>query len=112
MLYEHVAIQAATQWNANGNVGLVTGATQPMELSRIRDLAPGLPFLVPGIGAQGGDINATIRAGAGGMLLLSSSRAILYAGEGGEDYESRAREEAISTRDHINEVRKGLNIKT
>lgn len=87
-LYAYVAQLAATCWNAEGQIGLVVGATYPQELRRVRQLAPDLPLLVPGIGAQGGDIDAVVAAGldpSGAGLMISSSRAILYAGEG-EDY--------------------------
>jgi orotidine-5'-phosphate decarboxylase len=84
-LFTHVARQAAADWNFNGNVGLVVGATYPEQLQTVRTCAPGLPFLVPGIGAQGGDLEAVIRAGLnadGNGLLINSSRAILYASDG------------------------------
>lgn len=103
-LYEHVAVQAATRWNANGNVGLVVGATQPAELRRIRELTGQMTFLLPGIGAQGGDVEASVEAGRGGGMIVSSSRAILYAGAG-EDFDQRARAQAITTRDEINAFR-------
>lgn len=84
-LYLHVARCAAGSWNSNRNLGLVVGATYPEELALVRKAAPALPFLVPGIGAQGGDLEATIRAGLdaeGRGLLINSSRGILYAEEG------------------------------
>ena len=79
-LYEHIARLAADAWNRGGQLGLVVGATFPSELARVRALAPTLPLLIPGIGAQGGDIDATVRAGwrADGPVIISSSRAILY----------------------------------
>ncbi len=82
LLYEHVAASAAGRWNANDNVALVTGATHPRELARIRELTGNMTFLIPGIGAQGGDIEATLAAGEGGGMIISSSRAILYASSG------------------------------
>jgi orotidine 5'-phosphate decarboxylase subfamily 2 len=85
-LYIEVA-RRASEWNENNNVGLVVGATYPEELERVRDAAPRLPFLVPGIGAQGGDLEASVRAGRnadGRGLLISSSRGIIYAGDPGE----------------------------
>ena len=100
-LYEHVAKQAATAWNGNNNVGLVVGATRPDELKRIRDICEEMTFLLPGVGAQGADIGEMMGAGQGGGLLISSSRAILYAGDG-EDFAEKARQVAIDTRDEIN----------
>lgn len=99
-LYQRVARLCAGAWNGNGQVGLVVGATFPAELAKVRALAPDLPILVPGIGAQGGDVAATLAAGRdqrGQGLLLSSSRAILYAGEG-EDFAQAARLAALETR--------------
>ena len=106
-LYERVARLAAGPWNAGGRLGLVVGATFPAELARVRALAPGLALLVPGIGAQGGDIAASVRAGrdaAGAGMMLNSSRAILYAGAG-EDFAQAARCAAIATRDAIESFR-------
>jgi orotidine-5'-phosphate decarboxylase len=100
-LYEHVAQQAADKWNNHGNIGLVTGATQPAELARIRAITGAMPFLVPGVGAQGGDVAALMAAGQGGSLIINSSRAILYA-SADEDFAAAARATAIATRDEIN----------
>ncbi|MBK6975232.1 MAG: orotidine-5'-phosphate decarboxylase [Sterolibacteriaceae bacterium] len=103
-LYERVARLVATSWNRNGNCALVVGATFPHELARVRELTGDLPLLVPGIGAQGGDIEATVTAGrsnAGSGLMISSSRAILYAGSG-EDFAAASRRAALETRDAIN----------
>ncbi len=100
-LFEHVADQAANVWNKNHNVALVTGATQPSELARIREITGDMPFLLPGIGSQGGDVEKSIKAGQGGGLIVSSSRAILYASDG-EDFAEEARRVAASTRDEIN----------
>ncbi len=83
-LWEHVAERVSREWNAHGNCMLVVGATYPQEMQRIREIAPEMTFLVPGIGAQGGDIEATVRAGLradGKGLILSSSRAILYSSD-------------------------------
>ncbi len=79
-LYEHIARQAAGPWNSGGQLGLVVGATYPQELARVRELAPTLPLLIPGIGAQGGDAAATVRAAwrPDAPLMVSSSRAVLY----------------------------------
>ncbi len=107
-LYEHVARLAASQWNSNGQLGLVVGSTYPDELARVRSLVGDLPLLVPGIGAQGGDVQAAVRAGQtarGDGLAINSSRAILYAGRD-EDYAAAAREAARRTRDQINLYRR------
>lgn len=84
-LYRHVAATAARRWNKQRNLMLVVGATWPAEMAELRAAHPELPFLVPGIGAQGGDLDATLQAGLdaqGAGLLINSSRAILYAGSG------------------------------
>ena len=107
-LYERVARLAAGPWNTGGELGLVVGATVPAELARVRAIAPGLPLLVPGIGAQGGDVAATVAAGrdaAGRGMMVNSSRAILYAGRG-EDFAEAARQAAVDTRDTINQYRR------
>ena len=100
LLYEHVAKLAQGPWNLNGQLGLVVGATYPAEVERVRALAPTVPLLIPGIGAQGGDAVATVKAGwrADAPIVVSSSRAILYA-SGGEDFADAARREALRTRD-------------
>ena len=92
-LYEVVAHNVATTWNTNGNCGLVVGATSPGELLRVRKHAPDLPLLIPGIGAQGGDLEATVKA-AGGKMLINSSRGIIFASSG-DDYFDAARREAL-----------------
>jgi len=102
-LYIHVARRAQQHWNANGNIALVVGATAADELARIRDVAPDLPFLVPGIGAQGGDLAATVRHGqtaSGKGLMINASRSILYASNG-SNFAEAARAEAIRLRDQI-----------
>ena len=84
-LYRRVALRAATRWNRHGNLMLVVGATRPQEMAELRRAHPELSFLVPGIGAQGGDLDGILSAGldAGGKgLLVSSSRAVIYAGGG------------------------------
>jgi len=95
-VYEHVARLAST-WNENGNVGLVVGATTPDELEAVRALVPDLPFLVPGVGAQGGDAEAAVEFGVTerdgrDVVLVNSSRGIIFAGENasGEDAYFRA----------------------
>lgn len=105
-LYERVARLAVT-WNGGGQLGLVVGATYPGELARVREIVGAMPVLVPGIGAQGGDIAATVRAGqtAGGAgIVVSSSRAILYA-SATADFAQAARRVAQNTRDAINRYR-------
>ena len=110
-LYELVAAKVAREWNPNnkyaGQLGLVVGATFPGEIARVREIVGDLPLLVPGIGAQGGDIEATVKAGRtadGTGLMINSSRAILYAGKG-EDFAAAARRVALETRDAINRYR-------
>jgi orotidine-5'-phosphate decarboxylase len=103
-LYQRIARIVAGEWNGNGNCALVVGATFPAELAEVRGIIGDMPLLVPGIGAQGGDIEATVRAGrsgAGTGLIINSGRAILYA-SGGEDFAASARRAAIETRDAIN----------
>ena len=102
-LYQHVAETAAREWNANGNCLLVVGATYPGELADVRAIVGEMPLLVPGVGAQGGDVEAVVRNGAtkdGTGLVISSSRAILYAGSG-VDFADAARAAAIVLRDEI-----------
>ena len=111
LLYEHIARLAQGAWNQSGQLGLVVGATFPDEIAQVRALAPTLPLLIPGIGAQGGDAAATVRSGwraAGGTtigpILVNSSRAILYAGAGA-GFSAAARQAALATRDALNEAR-------
>ena len=106
MLYEHIARLAAGPWNGGGQLGLVVGATFPGEVARVRELAPTLPLLIPGIGAQGGDAEATVRAGwrRGAPIIVSSSRAILYA-SAGEDFADAACRVAQATRRQLNAAR-------
>ena len=102
-LYVHVARRAASQWRGMGECGLVVGATYPDELRRVRDLVGDMPLLVPGVGAQGGDVVATVAAGLdehGHGMVINSSRAVLYA-SAGDDYAAAARAAAITTRDEI-----------
>jgi len=100
LLYEHIARLAQGTWNRNGQLGLVVGATYPAEIERVRALAPTVPLLIPGVGAQGGDAFATVRAGwrQNGPIVVNSSRAILYASNGA-DFAAAARSEAQRTRD-------------
>jgi orotidine-5'-phosphate decarboxylase len=99
LVYEHIARLAHGPWNTSGQLGLVVGATYPQEIERVRALAPHLPLLIPGVGAQGGDALATVRAGwrAPGSIVVNSSRAILYASSG-TDFADRARDAALAAR--------------
>jgi orotidine-5'-phosphate decarboxylase len=106
-LYERVARLAADEWNGGGQIGLVVGATFPGEIARVRAIVGDMPLLVPGIGAQGGDIEATVTAGrtaAASGLLINSSRAILYASQD-EHFAAAARRVAEETRVAINRYR-------
>jgi orotidine-5'-phosphate decarboxylase len=106
LLYEHVARLAQEQWNVNGQLGLVVGATYPAEIERVRQIAPTLPLLIPGVGAQGGDAVATVQAGwrADAPIVVNSSRAILYASPG-DDFADAAKREARRTRDLLESAR-------
>ena len=106
LLYEHIAALVQGPWNKNGQLGLVVGATYPAEIERVRALAPTVPLLIPGVGAQGGDAAATVRAGwrPNGPIVVNSSRAILYASNGA-DFAAAARREAIKTRDMLQAAR-------
>jgi orotidine-5'-phosphate decarboxylase len=110
-MYEHIAGLAQGPWNFNGQLGLVVGATYPEEIERVRELAPTLPLLIPGVGAQGGDAIATVKAGlrqkntatgseTTGPIIVSSSRAILYASKG-QDFAAAARKVAMQTRETL-----------
>ena len=104
LLYEHIAKLAQGPWNLNGQLGLVVGATYPAEIERVRAVAPTVPLLIPGVGAQGGDALATVRAGWRAVdgettapIVVNSSRAVLYASSGA-DFVAAARQEASKTR--------------
>jgi len=104
-LYLHVAKLASQQWNSSGQISLVVGATFPEEIAKVRAIVGDMPLLIPGIGAQGGDIDATIKAGRiagapGTGMIINSSRAILYASSG-SDFAQAARNIAQSTRDAL-----------
>ena len=103
LVYERVARLAQGDWNRSGQLGLVVGATFPGEIARVRELAPTLPLLIPGVGAQGGDAAATVRAGwrADASIVVNSSRAVLYASNG-DDFASAARRVAQATRLELN----------
>ena len=106
-LYQHVAETVARDWNGNGNCLLVVGATWPEQLREVRASVGDVPFLVPGVGAQGGDVEAVVRNGRaadGTGLLVSSSRAILYASSG-DDHADASATAARSLRDEINRYR-------
>jgi len=105
-MFEHIAALSQGPWNTNGQLGLVVGATRPQEIERVRELAPTLPLLIPGVGAQGGDAVATVRAGLreNGPIIVNSSRAILYASQG-DDFAAAARAAAQATRDTLNAAR-------
>jgi len=110
-LYQHVARLVAEKWNTNGQCGLVVGATFPEELAQVRSIVGDMPLLVPGVGAQGGDVQATVTAGKtanGTGMMINSSRAILYAQadeRAGETFAQAARRVALETRDAINRFR-------
>ncbi len=105
-LYEYVARLSGGLWNRSGQLGLVVGATFPAEIERVRELAPTLPLLIPGIGVQGGDAEATVRAGTrgGATIAVNSSRAVLYA-SAGADFAAAARSVAETTRATLNAAR-------
>ena len=108
-LYVHVAELVRDKWNGNGNAALVVGATYPEELRRLRELCPDLPFLVPGVGAQGGDVEKVVRFGCradGAGIIVNSSRGIIYA-SGGPDFAEAAGLAARRLRDEINAFRRG-----
>ena len=111
LLYEHIARLAQGPWNLNGQLGLVVGATYPAEIERVRALAPTVPLLIPGVGAQGGDAAATVRAGWRGVkgetvapIIVNSSRAILYA-SAGEAFAAAARQAALQARAQLQAAR-------
>ena len=111
LLYERVARLAQGSWNRTGQLALVVGATFPAEIERVREIAPTLPLLIPGVGAQGGDAAATVRAGwrsqgghTTGAIAVNSSRAILYA-NAGDDFAVAARQVAQATRLQLNAAR-------
>ena len=108
VLYERVAEQAVS-WNTRGNVGLVVGATYPEQAARMRELAPELLMLLPGVGAQQGGVEAAVRASVdarGGGILVNASRSVIYAGEAAgatdlDGYAEAAREAARALREQI-----------
>lgn len=109
-LYELIA-QKVMSWNEKKNCGLVVGATHPEELKRIRELAPNLPFLIPGIGAQAGDLEASVRYGLdlnGQLALFNSSRGIIYKASD-ENFANIAAKEAKNLKDLINQIRESFS---
>lgn len=106
-LYQHVAAKISNEWNGHGNCALVVGATWPEQLREVRAIIGDIPFLVPGVGAQGGDVQAVVsnaKTADGTGLIVSSSRAILYASNG-DDYAAAAANAARALRDEINRYR-------
>ena len=109
-LYERIARLAAGDWGRGAELGLVVGAPYPQEVARVRALAPTLPLLIPGIGAQGGDAQATVRAGWRPLapIIVSSSRAVLYAGADArhaDAFARAARVVAVATREQLQNAR-------
>jgi orotidine-5'-phosphate decarboxylase len=112
LLYEHIARLAQGEWNHTGQLGLVVGATAAAEIARVRELAPTLPLLIPGVGAQGGDAAAAVHAGwrardgaTSAPIIVNSSRAVLYASRGNE-FAAAARDVASDTRALLNSARR------
>jgi orotidine-5'-phosphate decarboxylase len=106
-VFHIVADLAARKWNSRGNCLLVVGATYPRELAEVREIVGNMPFLVPGVGAQGGNVAQAVQNGqsaAGAGLIISSSRGILYASSG-EDFASAARAATLKLKDQINAAR-------
>ncbi len=102
-LYEAVA-RKALEWNKDGNIGLVAGATNPAELRHIREICPNMPILIPGIGAQSGDLGLTVKNGVDGATIrtiITVSRQVLYASSG-PDFAEAARRAALEIRHQIN----------
>jgi len=106
-LYQVVARNVATNWNSNGNCALVVGATYPAELKKVRTIVGDMPILIPGIGAQGGEVAATVIAGKdshGRGMIISSSRSIIFASQG-PDFAQAARKATENLRAEINQYR-------
>ena len=112
-LYLHLAKLAANHWNTSGQISLVVGATFPEEIAKVRSIVGDMPLLIPGIGTQGGDIDATVKAGSilnkpGTGMLINSSRAILYASSG-SDFAEASRAAAQATRDALRAAVQKIN---
>ena len=108
VVYQRNAVNAR-EWNVDGSIGLVMGATFPVELRIVRDLCPEMAFLIPGVGSQGGDLAAAVKWGAdarGRLAIINSSRQVIYASNG-SDFAEAARREAARLRDQINGVLEG-----
>lgn len=106
-LYLRVA-RLVQEWDRHGTAGLVVGATYPRELAAVRAVAPDLPILVPGVGAQAGDLEAAVRAGVdarGGRVVVNASRGVMYAGAAEGRWPGAVREAALSLRERINQAR-------
>ncbi len=106
-LYRIIAQNVADAWNYNGNCGLVVSASYPIELEIVRHMVGDMPILIPGVGAQGGDVEKTVKAGVdkdGMNAIINSSRGIIFASNG-EDFAKKAREETIKLRNEINKFR-------
>jgi orotidine-5'-phosphate decarboxylase len=111
-LYLRVAQEAVLRWNQHGNVLLVVGATYPAELRELRELSGNVPFLVPGVGAQEASVADAVENGQdnqGTGLLVSTSRAVIYASSGA-DFALAARQKALALRDEINRVRRARRV--
>lgn len=106
-LYQVVAQHVATHWNKNGNCAVVVGATYPIELAEVRKIVGDMPILIPGVGAQGGDVESMVKAGKDSRdcgMIINSSRGIIFASNG-DDYAEAARRETVKLRDLINQHR-------
>lgn len=102
-LYQYVAMKVAKDWDENENCAVVVGATCPEELKIVRDIVGDMPILIPGIGAQGGDLEKTVHAGkdsCGSGMIINSSRGIIFASNG-EDFDEAARREALKLHEQI-----------
>jgi orotidine-5'-phosphate decarboxylase len=102
-LYEKV-IEKANEWNEHKNVGIVVGATQADELASIRRRVPDMPILLPGVGAQGGDLQSSVKYGCtadGDMLIINVGRSILYAGRQKKDFIEKVRQAAQNVNEEI-----------
>lgn len=104
-LYHHVA-ESVLRWNQNDNCGLVVGASYPQKIKELRSVSGNLPFLIPGVGAQGGDLEAAVRYGSdegNSLIVVNSSRSVLYASSG-IDFAEKAREEVQRLNQVISEI--------